>query len=499
MRALFIALLLASQALAQVVEVPPLEFKPLTELPWKERPDGALSEHLHRIFLEPDPAIRYPVLAAYLRQIAVNDLETAFDLCLKLEGTQCPKELIAFFLPLWAQRDPQSAWKRTASLFELQDTDWLGHDSWSKEKIVFRNLEAMRKSSFWLDPRWLENFLTGLKLSTLDEAAKNALRAAFMAKWDPIYGSPPSDHPTGGYAHEAEGLLAAFEVPLSELREELVLSANKKQAAAMQILLRRWLVAQPEKAHLIVSLAEKLKSDPPEFFLLWLHRDPESLIEWVEAHMALSEPPYRIIGMVLSRFESVKREKWLQNVQSRDPEGEELADVLYEWAGWEAEDAMSKAIASQNAYAIARTVEGIVYGGFSRGTANTTRHGLSYIRDFDLSRLPKADPVQLFDDWYILMEQWGDIDIGEAARYGLDFILKTDYTPRENLLKLFAGDDTYGSDSDMIDRTFCALRMWAALRPGEMKGWIATLRDAEMRVSLTWLLENPWGHDPSRK
>jgi hypothetical protein len=45
----------------------------------------------------------------------------------------------------------------------------------------------------------------------------------------------------------------------------------------------------------------------------------------------------------------------------------------------------------------------------------------------------------------------------------------------------------------MIDRTFCALRVWAVVKPDEMKKWIATLDDAEMRKALTWLLEHPWG------
>ncbi len=65
--------------------------------------------------------------------------------------------------------------------------------------------------------------------------------------------------------------------------------------------------------------------------------------------------------------------------------------------------------------------------------------------------------------------QWGNIDVGVAARYGLHMMLKTGYTPRDNLIKLFFGDSTFASDSDMIGRTFCALRMWAALQPEAMK------------------------------
>lgn len=45
----------------------------------------------------------------------------------------------------------------------------------------------------------------------------------------------------------------------------------------------------------------------------------------------------------------------------------------------------------------------------------------------------------------------------------------------------------------MIDRTFCALRTWAVVRPDEMKIWIATLKEKDLRTALTWLVENPWG------
>jgi hypothetical protein len=45
----------------------------------------------------------------------------------------------------------------------------------------------------------------------------------------------------------------------------------------------------------------------------------------------------------------------------------------------------------------------------------------------------------------------------------------------------------------VIDRTFCALRVWAATQPEAMKDWIDTLEDPEMRKALLWLRKNPWG------
>lgn len=475
------------------MEIKPLDFQPLTSLPWKEKPAASLEETLKRIFLESDPAIRYPVLAAYLKHIPAGQLEAAFDHCIRLEGTQRPHDLISFFLPIWAERAPPAAWRRVEPLFQLQDTNWLAYDSWGEEKIAFRNLDAMRASSFWLDPRWLENFLAGLKRSQLSPDEKKSLRDSFMSRWTPIYESPPSEHPTaeqGGYELDAPGLLEAFGIPPEDIVAEIGHDVEEKHAAAIRVLLRRWLVWKPDKAVLVASIGEKLEEIPDELLLLWQRVAPGSLMDWIEANQGIKKLPFRAMGMVLGQIDSERRQRWLARVRAGDPD--DFATLLYHWAAWEPNAAMKEAIVSQDPYAISRAAEGIVYG-FNQGTPNTTLHGLSFIRDFDLTLLPLKDRQEMFSQWHILKEQWGDIDVGEAARYGLHMILATNYAPRENLIKLFSGDDAFGSDSDMIDRTFCALRMWAALQPEPMKAWIATQPDPEMRKALTWLLEHPWG------
>jgi hypothetical protein len=488
-------LVLATVLHAQRIDIKPLDFQPLTSLPWKDNPEASLDEHLKRIFHESDSEIRYPVLAAYLRWIPVADLEAAFDLCLHLEGTQCPQGLVAYFLPIWAERSPHTAWKRVEPLFQLQEHHWLNYDRWENEKIAFRDLAAMRKSSFWMDPRWLENFLAGLKQSQVPAAEKAALRSAFMTRWSPIYDSPPSEHPTAdrrGYDLEAAGLLEAFDIASENIPMEIHRFIQEKQTAALKVLMRRWLVWKPEKALLIAAMTEKSDDLPFEFFLCWLRHAPETLIEWVEARLSFNNPSFRVMGMVLSQVDSKRRQSWMNQVKASDSNLESIASLFSAWAPWDPHSAMEAAIKARDPYLISQTTSAIVYG-FSLGTPNMALYDLSVVRDFDLSRLPKKDRGLMFEDWYILMERWGYIDIGESARYGLDFMLKTGYAPRENLIKLFSGDDAFSSDSDMIDRTFCALRMWAVLRPEPMKAWIATQPDADMRKALTWLLEHPWG------
>jgi hypothetical protein len=91
------------------------------------------------------------------------------------------------------------------------------------------------------------------------------------------------------------------------------------------------------------------------------------------------------------------------------------------------------------------------------------------------------------------MEQWDSMDVASAARFGFEYLLRTQYAPRDGLILFFSGQDIYGREDGMIDRTFCALRVWAVTRPEEMRKWIKTVHDAEMRKALTWLFEHPHG------
>ncbi len=67
MKAIIAALMFSTATvLAQRLDWKPTDFEPLTDLPWK-RPDATLETVIEAIFREPNPAIRYPVLAEYLR------------------------------------------------------------------------------------------------------------------------------------------------------------------------------------------------------------------------------------------------------------------------------------------------------------------------------------------------------------------------------------------------------------------------------------------------
>lgn len=219
-----------------------------------------------------------------------------------------------------------------------------------------------------------------------------------------------------------------------------------------------------------------------------------AIILWAESlNLEKEELARQAQGMLMSRVDAATRKRWLAKIKSGKSENI-ATELLSEWAKWDPEQALEAAIATKNAGTIERVGKDGAYGPGYGHPFNAFHYGLGVIEDFDVASLPERLRRNVISEWGIMiMEQWGDVDVGEAARYGLDFMLRNEYAPRANLIKLFSGDDRYSSDSDMIDRTFCALRVWAVVKPDEMKAWIATLKDAGMRKALTWLLEHPWG------
>ncbi len=178
-----------------------------------------------------------------------------------------------------------------------------------------------------------------------------------------------------------------------------------------------------------------------------------------------------------------------------------MNSLLGHWAGWDPLPAIKEAIATGNPELIEEVViyKGAV-GPWGGVTWNSTHFNIGEIKKFDVASIPedmRADFLK--GEWEQVMETWGDVDIGETARYGVKILLQTGVTPRDRLIKFFSGSDEFQEDGNVVDRTFCALRVWAVVRPDEMKAWIGTIKDAEMREALTWLLENPWGTGPEKR
>jgi len=507
-----ILLLSVLSALAQRAELRPLDFEPLTSLPWKK--DGAtLDSTLAAIFREPNEAIRAVVLAEYLRQISVRDLGAAFDRCVALEGSQTPDDLVALFLEGWAARDPKGCWKRTKELFRIAGIEhgWLNYDGWTRRpRLTVQDREAIRASKCWLRSDAFRGFPLGVQYSSLSRKERLPILREFADRWFRAFGTWPAA-PRDSLNAFFEGayrfpdrLQRAFEMSGAELRNA---SDVDHHALGFEIRLRRWLVETPAEAPQVMAAAYGKdwparpgasygrSSEPSnELLMLWARADQPGMIRWVEPlDIRKDNLAPNAKGLLMSRIDAATRERWLADAKSANPDDDHRAALFQAWAAWDPGAAFAMAIATGDASLCMHLSNQAAYGPWHGYPSNTSRFGLGFLRTFDFAKLPKSIHDALLEDAYSLMELWGGVDTAAAARFGFDYLQRTNYAPREGLIRLFSGEDLYPDEGGMIDRTFCALRVWAAVKPGEMETWIATIEDAEMRKALRWLLKNPWG------
>jgi len=518
MQIAFFAVILVSSLLQTAIaarnHLKPTDFDPLTSLPWK-RADAKLNQVIERVFREPNTSIRYPVLAEYLRIIPVEQLGKAFDLCIDLEGTQTPDDLVEFFLEIWAKRDPNGCWGQTKRLFRLVGIEegWLSFDSWKgRPRITVRDLDAIRASRFWLQSRSLLSFPIGVDESALSKEERVRLLKDFADNWFAAFASWPGYLPTKrpwqqrrNYDDEGRELMEMFNASLGQLRSYINQAHYVSDGPAVEVALRRWLQAEPGSAldvmktipqikwtPMLGSWSQEVSSPSTELLVVWANLDLPGLTRWVKGLDAKENVGLR--GFLMSRVDALTRERWLADAKSENPDGDLTEVLLDKWAGWEPKAALDAAIATKDIDIFRAAADAAASGPFPFAL-NSRHFGLGVIKEFDVTKLPDdlRKEIVFGEGWYMMMETWGDIDIGEAARYGLDFMLRTSHPPRENLIKLFNGDDAFASDGDMIDRTFCALRVWAVVQPKEMQTWIDTIKDPDLQKALTWLLQNPWG------
>lgn len=502
-------LLLLTMAQGQTVRLSwkPEYFNTLTERPWKFYEPHEVSKIVELIFREPNPDIRYPVLAACLRQVPMLHFAYAFDVALLLEGTQKPNELVALMLPIWAERDPQEAWERTQSLARLVafEEGLLGYDSWlGRPKIEVQDLAALRASRYWIQSRALLTFPAGVRASHASEEEKARVLKAFDDMWLRRFKSQPGKARVG-YTGRNEELMKMFDLPWDYLRKGDVTQTDQMGVAAFEMGLRRWVNSayrEKDGAEIVQRIHRKRwKTDHPgrldgyeddhfndpiftDFLLMWSQTSSGSV--WVWQRTAEHDEPevVQIARCVLSIQTEV--ESWTEGLPPK-----ELGNYLYKLASWVPETAMKRAVQTNDAEIVESVGAAAV-----QGVWNWCHAGLGFINAFDLQKLPEPLREEVRKEWGItLMEKWVYVDVGEAARYGFRFLLQDTRYPKENLMRLFSGDDRYAEDSSMVDRTFCALRTWAVFKPDEMREWIGKQEGADMRKALTWLLENPWGHD----
>jgi len=521
--ACWLFLLLLPMAQGQTVRLnwKPTDFQPLTSLPWKTNEHSTAFE-LHEvpkivecIFREPNPDIRYPVLAEYLCKVPMLHFAAVFDVALVLEGTQTPNDLVALMLRIWAERDPQEAWERVQELVRLVGLEdgWLQYDSWNRRpKITVQDLAALRASRYWLGRNALLTFPLGVEASEAPQADKVRLLKAFADMWFEKFQSWPGAR-KNGYVSVSPGLMDMFgAAPYDHVRGVNESQPGTMSDAAFEVGLRRWISERPREGPEVIQriLHQHWVSDPythvfehdaiisKDFLLTWSQAEFQSLIVWSNsAEQTSPEAGWIAKCLMMPHVDNARREKWLSGLTTK-----ELGNRLHLLAPWNPELAMEWAVRAKDADMIEDVATSAVYG-FGGRTWNRSHAGLGFINSFDLKKLPKDLRMRAWEWGIAVMEQWGCVDIGEAARYGFRFLMHQDWQEewpdRADLLRFFSGVDEFPDEGGMIDRTFCALRVWAVVRPDEMRAWIGKQEGADVRKALTWLLEHPWGGDEEKK
>lgn len=528
---LAIAGLFAHAGVAQSLPWSPKDFEPLTGLPWVKN-KTPMREVITTIFREPRLTVRYAVLAEYLREIPTDDFNDALELCTDLEGTQHPDELVYLILSIWTSRDPEAAWEKTKQLFDLCviQGEPLDLDNWTNGKITVVNIEALRASKFWLRGFGVEGFVAGIEklwhykswgsgqTTVLPRARRIQLLQEFNQRYITAFAITPGRVSHSPYGHSLdpyavnlpEMIIQALTCPAHALPELFRSGQVTRESADVAAI--RWLSAEPSKALDIIAevakkellyetpLRDRHREYPSLWFLQqWKRLDPPAMKRWTEKRQfnrdEMAEQAY---GMLMSDVDADTRKLWLKKAEDEKSDDGCRARLLMQWAEWNPADAFQALDEKHDQHLVGDVLQSIVYP--ENGQIwNRSPWGLRFVDELDWARqAPFMLKALLEESGIIMMEQWVDVDVGQAARFAFKTITTPgapQIYPRQELIKEFSGGAPFSGD-DFNDRCFCALRFWAMWKPDEMRKWIATVQGADMQKALTWLLEHPWGTGP---
>ena len=353
-------------------------------------------------------------------------------------------------------------------------------------------------------------FPVGTGQSSVTKEERVRIMKEFADMWFATFGTWPGTA-AKGYSVRGGGLVTML-VDSVDPSITTRAGSGSEGEAAFEIALRRLLQADPSAAPEIIKQAQEKKWPPSEgrtelraagpsveLFVVWAKANLPAMIRWAEPlDLRKNDLAVKAKGFLMSRVDAATRNRWLTEAKGENEKEDQAVDLLESWALWDPKAALDFAAAAKDARMVASAIRGASW--VSWGADNMRHAGLGAVQDFDFFALPEKVRKELVSDWsQYVMEGWGGIDIGETARYGLNFLLRSHYAPPKGLMAFFSGQDVYPDEGGMIDRTFCALRVWAVVKPEEMKAWIATQKDAGMRKALTWLLEHPWGGERKEK
>jgi hypothetical protein len=134
-------------------------------------------------------------------------------------------------------------------------------------------------------------------------------------------------------------------------------------------------------------------------------------------------------AFLMSRLDATTRERWLADAKSENEKDDLTSPLIEGWAKWDPHSALEFAAAAKDPDIIKAAAAAACWLPWD---VDNMRHcGLGALKNLNVFDLPEAIRGEATESWsQMVMEGWGEIDIGETARYGLDFMLRTNYAPR---------------------------------------------------------------------
>lgn len=496
------------------------DFEPLTSLPWKAE-DVPAGQVITRIFREPRLVVRRAVLQAYLETMRLQDFDAVLNQCARLEGRNNPDDMVALVLTEWTRRDIQSAWKRTQGLFDVcvLQGDPLSLDRWSNPKIVVTSEKAIRRSPFWLDGGGLAGFARGSAIgppigndgapSPSGHAQRQEILHAFSKRYIDLFDAIPVAGPGAQSVDDYDCDREIVQTLACEHNDLTWIKDRRLPSVVNDVAAIRWLTVEPSRA---LHVLEHTTETPSAWFLqIWKRLDFNAMKAWAESAKIDTAEGARARGMLMSKVDAATRERWLADERKANDGVDDFSFLLNEWAIWSPQDVLPFLASLKPAPPVKGQTQEQADGDFQDKIGdvlkslvytddqmvwNRCRYGMKVLADADWSKFPAFMTKAVIEKQGIsMMEQWCDVDVGQAARFSFKLITSSvaqAYFPRSELIKEFAGGEPFSGD-DFNDRCFCALRFWAMWKPDEMKAWIAAVEGEDMRKALTWLLEHPWG------
>ncbi|MEZ5324192.1 MAG: hypothetical protein R3F19_03920 [Verrucomicrobiales bacterium] len=274
------------------------------------------------------------------------------------------------------------------------------------------------------------------------------------------------------------------------------------------ITLRRWVELGPLPPMIPLWLAASVADDSGrkrfirDVIAAWAAQDAEGACSFFRTYQP-DDWVTDAASALLPHLDETSRDEVIAlflNAQSKrvPPEDDERQETVRFFVDWGRTDPEGAFHAAER---ILRGDEN--FGSFARGLFYARRQGPHERR---VAPLLLQSDRHLPDEYsYVIMEEFGDLDVGMAAQYGVKWMLREiakprdavenggPYFTRERIIAVWSGNSDPG-DASMDDRTFGCLRKWAACAPKAMKKWIETspqLHDQEIRAALVWIADHP--------